>query len=288
MRKIFFASILLLSIVSCDQKGSDTSNSTNDSLKTVINDKDSALLSFITSFNEIESNLDSVAAKQKIISVYAGETKGELKSNKKERINAEIAAINRLMDKNRKEIEELTKKLKGSKSNNTILEKTIKTLTIQLSQKDYELCELNLKMDEMNAKVISLVTAIDSITTQNYIQSIIIDYQSLNLHLVYYIVGTEKELVEKKIIDKKGGLLGIGKTSTLSDDFDNTLFTLMDYTKTAEITINGSDVKVVTNHPLDSYMLEKDQSKKGNIKNLTIIDSEKFWSVTKYLVIIKK
>jgi hypothetical protein len=288
MKKILFAIISLFSIVSCDQKGTNESNSTNDSLNAVINNKDSALLSFITSFNEIESNLDSVAAKQKIISVYAGETKGELKSNKKDRINAEIAAINRLMDKNRKEIDELTKKLKGSKGNNAVLEKTIKTLTIQLSQKDYELCEVNLKMDEMNAKVITLVTAIDSITTQNYIQSIIIDYQSLNLHLVYYIVGTEKELVEKKIIDKKGGLLGMGKTSTLSDDFDNTLFTLMDYTKTSEITINGSDVKVVTNHPMDSYTLEKDLSKKGNIKNLTILIPEKFWSVTKYLVIIKK
>lgn len=288
MKNILFIGTILISMSACDTSGTDASDQRADSLSRVISERDSALINFISSFNEIESNLDSVAAKQKIIFLYSNNKKGELNANKKDRINAEIEAINSLMDKNRKEIAELTKLVSSSKSKNSVLEKTIKTLTIQISQKDYELCELNLQLATMNSAITTLVTTVDSLASDNYIKSIIIDYQTLNLHSTYYIVGTEKELVDKKIIDKKGGLLGIGKTSVLSKDFDNTMFTLMDYTKTLEIPVNGSDIKVITNHPSDSYMQEVDKTKKGEIKNITIINPEQFWGTSKYLVVVKK
>lgn len=288
MKKFLFIAITIASLSACNSGGSDNSKSTNDSLLTIINEKDSSLINFIASFNEIESNLDSVAAKQKIIFLHSDRMKGELNANKKMRINAEIEAINILMDKNRKEIAELSRKLGNSKNKNSVLEKTIKTLTIQISQKDYELCELNLELSALHSAVTTLVTTVDSLASQNYIQSIIIDYQTKHLHSTYYIVASEKELIDKKIIDRKGGLLGIGKTSVLNKDIDNSMFTLMDYTKTTEIQINGSDIKIITNHPSDSYLLEKDKTKTSTIKNLTIINSENFWSTSKYLVIVKK
>lgn len=288
MKKIILMAAVILSMTACNTNGIDNSDIKNDSLLSIIEERDSALLNFIASFNEIESNLDSVAAKQKIIFLHSDRIKGELSANKKMRINAEIEAINILMDKNRKEIAELTRKLDGAKNKNSILEKTIKTLTIQISQKDYELCELNLELSAIQSAVSSLVTTVDSLSGQNYLQSIIIEYQTKNLNSTYFIVGTEKELIDKKIIDRKGGLLGIGKTSMLSKDFDNTIFTLMDCTKITEIPINGSSIKVITNHPSNSYLLEKDKTKSSTIKNLTITNSENFWSSSKYLVIVKK
>ena len=246
MKKILFAATILLSISACNNSDRKEQNRQNDSLMSVINDRDSSLNSFIFSFNEIESNLDSVAAKQKIISLYTDKSKGELSKDKNANINAEIVAINNLMDENRKELERVTQKLKNSKTKNAVLEKSIKILTIQLSQKDYELCELNIKMNALNAKVAKLVTEVDSLTSRNYIQSIIIDYQTQNIHSAYYVVGNQKVLIDRKIIDRKGGLLGIGKTSILSKDLDNSMFTAMDYTKTTEITINGSNAKVIT------------------------------------------
>ncbi len=287
MKKILFAVTILLSMFACNNSDRKEQNRQNDSLMSVINDRDSSLNSFIFSFNEIESNLDSVAAKQKIISLYTDKSKGELSKDKNANINAEIVAINNLMDENRKELERVTQKLKNSKTKNAVLEKSIKILTIQLSQKDYELCELNIKMNSLNAKVAKLVTEVDSLTSRNYIQSIIIDYQTQNIHSTYYVVGNQNFLIDRKIIDRKGGLLGIGKTSILSKDLDNSIFTSMDYTKTTEIAINGSNVKVITSHPSDSYLLEVDKTKSGMIKNLTIINPEKFWSVSKYLVIVK-
>lgn len=288
MKKIILIGFAGLVLSACNSADSTASDQRADSLISVINERDSSLHSFISSFNEIETNLDSVASKQKIIVLYTDKLDGELKDFKKIHINAEIAAINVLMEKNRNELENLNKKLKSSKTKNALLEKTIATLTIQISQKDYELCELNLKMDALKTRVSKLVTVIDSLGEQNYIKSIVIDYQTTDLNAVYYLVGEEKDLIDQKIIDRKGGLLGMGKTSTLNANFDNTLFTYIDLTKTTQIPIAGKSVKIITNHPSESYLLEEDLTQKGLVKNLVIINPVKFWNASRYLVIVKK
>ncbi len=272
----------------CKQAGPGKVDIKNDSLMAVVAERDSSLIHYIDTFNEIESNLDSVAVRQQIISMNTDKSHGELKGSKKEHINAEIAAINDLMDRNRKEMEGLTKKLQNSKYNNAALQKTIKTLNIQISQKDYELCELNLKLDELNTKVTKLNTTIDSLGEQNHLKAIVIDYQTKDLHTAFYIVGEKKDLLEEKIIDRKGGVLGLGRTSELSQNFDDSKFTKIEFTETSTIPINGEDIKVITNHPSDSYKLDKDEKEKGRVKNLVITNPVKFWSSSKYLVVVKK
>jgi hypothetical protein len=213
---------------------------------------------------------------------------GEFKGKKKEHINAQIAAINELMERNRKEMEGLKQRLKSSGRNNALLEKTIKTLTIQLSQKDYELCELNLKLDALNVKVTKLVATVDSLDSQNYMKSLIINAQTKDMQIAYYRIGEAKELREDKIIDRKGGVLGIGRTSGLSEDFNTNTFTKIDYTKTTVIPVNGDGIKIITSHPTDSYKLDKDDTKKDRTTDLVILDPVKFWSASKYLVIVRK
>lgn len=287
MKKIIFAVISIMSLAACKPNESAKSDSQVDSLNAVINERDSSLNHFVNSFNEIESNLDAVAEKQKIISTFAGEN-GELNKDKKTRINLEIAAINELMTKNRNEIEALTKKLKGSKNKNVLLEKTISTLTEQLSKKDSELASLNKQLATLDFKIVTLKTVIDSLSRQNYVKSEIINAQTANLHSAYYRVGKKKELKEEKIIQQKGGVLGIGKTVTLSENLDASKFTVIDYTQTTNIPIDGNNVKIITNHPTDSYTLVEDKSKEPVITNLEVISPEKFWSTSKYLVIVKK
>src|SRR5688572_23083122 len=93
---------------SCNRAELDQSNQTNDSLRSVVSEREAALNEFIASFNEMEQNLDSVAVRQHIITVTTDQ-KGELQQDQKARINAQIAAINNLMDENRNKLDELTK-----------------------------------------------------------------------------------------------------------------------------------------------------------------------------------
>ena len=285
MKKYIFIAAAALVISACNQNELTESNRQKDSLMSVINERDSFINDFISSFNDVERNLDSVAARQHIIAVNSDRA-GELKPTQKARINAEIASINNLMDQNRKKIAELNQKIKKSSGKNVQLEKMIATLKDQLAKKDIELTELNTKLNSLNAQVATLETAVDTLLAVNGAQSQTIAEETMALHTAYFVVGKSNDLQDANIIDKKGGLLGIGRTSKLSQDFDNSKFTRIDYTQTSSIAIN-SDMKIVTSHPSNSYTLEKDMKDKDLVKNIIITNPELFWSASKYLVVIK-
>lgn len=287
MKKVLIAVMATLSLAACQPNGSEKSDPKIDSLTSLINERDSSLNHFVNSFNEIEANLDAVAEKQKIISSYSGE-KGELNKDKQARINAEIKAINDLMSENRKEIAALSKKLKSSKNKNALLEKTIATLTEQLSQKDLELAALNQQLATLDSKINTLKTVVDSLYIQNRVNSEIINSQTADLHSAYYRVGKKNELKNDKIIQQKGGVLGMGKTVTLSENLNKNKFTAIDYTKTTSFPIDGNNPKIITSHPADSYTLIEDKSNEEAVTSLAVTNPEKFWSTSKYLVVVTK
>lgn len=264
----------------------DKAKSDIDSLMTIADERESTVNEFITSFNEVESNLDSVALRQNIILLNANK-KGELVLDQKERINSQVKAINDLMETNRKTIAELNKKLRTSTARNSKFEKTVLLLNEKLAQKELELMNLNERLNALNTQVAQLQLSVDTLNVQHLAQSKNISEKTAELHTAYYLVGKSKELQVSKIIDREGGLLGIGKTSTLSKDFDKSKFTRIDYTKVETISINGDGIKIITSHPSDSYTLEEDSKDKKTVKNLTITNPEKFWSTSKYLVVVK-
>ena len=137
-------------------------------------------------------------------------------------------------------------------------------------------------MSAANVQIEQLITVVDILATDNTEQNQIITEKNAELHTAYYIVGKSKDLQELKLIDKKGGLLGIGRTSKLSENLDNAMFNKIDYNVTTVIPINSKNMKIVTTHPTDSYSIDKTE---GMINNLIISDPIKFWSASKYLVI---
>jgi hypothetical protein len=285
MKYYFLIAAVAVALSSCNRKELADSNHSKDSLEAVVNEREATLNEFIASFNEVEANLDSVAAKQHVI-VENSAKSGELKPNQKARINSEIAAINTLMEQNRKKIVALNSKLKSSANKNVQLEKTIETLNAQLVQKYAELKDLNARLDESNAQCAQLETSVNILTADNSAKAQTISEETATLHTAYYVVGKAKDLQEAKLIDRKGGLLGIGRTEKLTGDFDNSKFTRIDYTQTSSIAVN-SDMKIITSHPSDSYTLDTDTKDKDLVKTIVITNPEKFWSTSKYLVVVK-
>lgn len=274
--------------VSCNNNKPQADNTASaererDSLQALLNQKDSTLSSYLMSFNDIQRTLDSVNVKEKNIYIKTERT-SDIKTNVLAEINAEIAAINTLMDKNRENITKLNKQLKAGGGKNKQLEVAIKSLNTQLVQKQDELTALNVKLNGLNREVMQLQTSIGFLNAQNAAQAETIAQERNELHKAFYIVGTSKDLEKENIIDKKGGLLGIGKTSELKDDFNAKKFTQIDYTQLNSIPVNSKKVDIITSHPTNSYRLEKEN---GIIKDIVITNSEAFWNTSKYLVIIK-
>ena len=88
----------------------------------------------------------------------------------------------------------------------------------------------------------------------------------------------------ENVVAKEGGFLGIGKTETLKSGFNKSVFNKIDITEVKSFPINGKKVELVTNHPQDSYTFEKVDEKQ--IESLVILDPEKFWNSSKYLVVM--
>ncbi len=280
---IINSAIALVLLASCKNPQTDEHViRERDSLISIIDEKENSEIEFINSFTEVERNLDSVSAKQHIILANSDKT-NDLNLSQKTRINLEIKAINELMNSNTEKLKKLNQKINATGKHNKLLQKAIESLNNQLKQKFIELKELNEKLNLANTQVEALQIDIENLSNQNMIQADIIDYAITEMHTAYYIIGTSKALQKCSLIDKKGGLLGIGKTFKLNENMDNTLFTKIDFTLKSRIAVNSESIKIVTTHPEDSYTFNKTGKL---INSIEITDPIKFWSISKYLVIV--
>lgn len=285
MKKIVaLAFMVLISLSACkDPQKNESVIAQRDSLLSVIQEKENSVNEFISTFNEVERNLDSVAAKQHIIMSNSNKT-SDAAIDQKARLNKEIAAINVLMSANSKKLKQLNQRLGAAGKKNAELEKTIATLNNQLNLKYNELSTLNEKLNDMNVEVARLEIVMDTLMLRNSQQAQNINDKANELHKAFYIVGSSVDLQKWNLIDNQGGFLGIGQTSKLSNNLDMNMFTEIDYTQTTVIPVNSKHIKIVTTHPTGSFSL----SKTGKMVNsIMISDPEKFWSASKYLVITK-
>ena len=285
MKKIkhfaFFVIIILTNfLVSNCSKGSDESeNSIKDSIENVsgnlngkLTEKDAAIQELVSSFNEIQENLNTIKEKEKIISKVTSD--GDVKS-KEDQIKEDIQSIYDLMAKNKDRIGSLSKKLKNSKLQIDGLEKMIENMQATLSLKDSEIEELKTKIEGLNVELSSLTTNYKAVENESNQKTEIIN-------TAFYAIGTSKELKEKNVITKEGGIIGLGKTTKLSSDFNKEYFTKINIEKTTSINLGAKKIKILTTHPSNSYKLIGEKP----IEKLEITNTKEFWSASKYLVII--
>jgi chromosome segregation ATPase len=250
----------------------DSLKDVNSGLSGKLNEKELALQEFISAFNEIQENLNTIKEKEKI--VVNSSSQGDVK-NKQEQIKEDIQAIYDLMAKNKSRINVLSKKLKDSNLKLEGMQLMIENLQNSLNMKDEEIVELKNKIESLHIELSSLKTNYDDLKGEN-------EVKTTTLKTAYYAFGTSKELKEKNIITREGGFIGIGKSTKIKDDLNKEYFTKIDIDQTGSINIGAKKAKIVTTHPSGSYKLVGDKS----VEKIEITNAEEFWSVSKYLVII--
>lgn len=284
---LFLAFGVFFLFVSCkndNEKNVQTTSRERDSLLIALQERETAVSEFINSFNEVEKNLDAVRVKQNLISATSDKN-NDLNSDQKARINNEIQAINALMETNTKALKQLKEQLKGSRSKNKDLEKTVVLLNDQLNYRYNELVYLNNKLFQMNLNIEELHIAMDTLYVMNEEQAQVIDSKEAELRVAYYIIGSSNDFQKWNLIDKEGGFLGIGQSSKMSNNVDLNMFTKIDYLQTTSIPIEGRRVRIITTHPTGSFSLVKT----GNVVNSIMINDPKlFWSISKYLVVTNR
>ena len=284
-------SILIMSVVlfaSCHNYKKDAQQLTlvRDSLKTETAIKDSAIVDFLSDFNEIQANLDSIKKLEKLVTVQSENR--ELNKNQKEQILEDINLLNDMLQKNKQLAANLQKKLNSSNYKIGQLQETIKqlqqmadNLEKQVQEKDIEILALNDKVDKLNININVLNKKIDEIETASEQKSGVIESQENMLNTAFYAYGSSKELKDNNVIEKSGGFLGIGRTTVVPKNFNRDYFTKVDIRKFDYLPLMVKKARVVSVHPADSYHISGDNT----ADTLFIDNSTQFWKASKYLVV---
>lgn len=280
---------LIPAIFACTQGGNkqtalaDSLSAVNENIKNELSVKEELLISkevamneFIKSFNEIQANLNEIKEKQKIISTKSEGV--ELKNNNKDQIISDIQSIYDLLDKNKKQAANLSKKLKNSNLQADEIRLAVSNLTTQVNDKENEITKLKSNLEKLHIDFANLkIRFYDEVEESNM--------KTEKLNTAYYLIGSNKDLTEKGVITESGGFIGLGKLAQLNESLNKNYFTKIDITQTSEIPIHGDKVKLVSIHPADSYKLIEGSA---SIDKIVILNQEKFWSVSKYLIITTK
>jgi hypothetical protein len=286
MKKLLFV-LSVMVLVSCGQHKKEIARmqAKQDSVSQLGVQKDNSILEFIGSMNEIQMNLDSIKSIEKIVSVQTA-SGTELKAEAKNRIIEDIAQINNLLQKNKELVKSLQGKLRASNVKIAELENMISLLNKQMGEKDAEIATLKQELENLHINVAGLNQKIEQITTESEAtikaKTQTINEQTIAMNTAYYAFGTKKELEEKNVIEKEGGVLGMGKTIKLKKDFNRDYFMKIDIREFNQLPLNSKKAKIVTTHPADSYHLTGVKT----VEALVIDKPEEFWKATKYLVIV--
>lgn len=286
MKKLLFV-LSVMVLVSCGQHKKEIARmqAKQDSVSQLGVQKDNSILEFIGSMNEIQMNLDSIKSIEKIVSVQTA-SGTELKAEAKNRIVEDIAQINNLLQKNKELVKSLQGKLRASNVKIAELENMISLLNKQMGEKDAEIAILKQELENLHINVAGLNQKIEQITTESEAtikaKTQTINEQTIAMNTAYYAFGTKKELEEKNVIEKEGGVLGMGKTIKLKKDFNRDYFMKIDIREFNQLPLNSKKAKIVTTHPADSYHLTGVKT----VEALVIDKPEEFWKATKYLVIV--
>lgn len=284
MKKLLLLTVGVVMLSSCGNMGrNEALKAQNDSLNIVLSERESELEEIMSAFNEVQEGFRLINEAEKRVDLQNGAVEGSSASQK---IREDIRFISEKLQSNRERIAELEKQLNNSKHASSQLKKAFENLkaemlakTQQIETLQTELASKNIRIAELDDAIVGLNQHVNDLKAENVAKSKMVAAQDKALNMAWFVFGTSSELKEQKIISKKL----LQKTKVLEgDDFNKDYFTQIDIRTDKEIKLYSKSAKLLTAHPEGTYELVKDD--KGQL-TLVITNPNKFWSVSRYLVI---
>jgi prefoldin subunit 5 len=176
--------------------------------------------------------------------------------------------------------------LEGSLSRSGIkvkgLEQLVGNLRATLQQKESLVAQLTGQVDSLQTQVTGLSTEVHENQETIRTQAVNIEDKRRELGTVYYVIGTQHQLVTWGVVARRGGLLGLGRTLTVTGYDRDSLFTALDTDHESVIQVPSGSAKVLSAQSPASYELRTT----GAQTELHILDPKSFRKV-RYLVILR-
>lgn len=271
-----------LLLVGCGQQkaNKDTEmTALRDSLNQIISQKDNEIDGMMETFNDIEAGFREIdAAEGRVALARQGEG-----ANAQERIRENMEFIKDAMARNKELINKLRQQLRESTIKGNALKTTIENMMKQIEEKDKKIQALIEELDakdihisRLDEEVANLNTNVSNLTEETNQKTQTINTQDKQLNTAWFVFGTKSELKQQHILED-------GKV--LQANFNQNYFTKIDIRVDKEIKLYSRSAKMMTSHPAGSYTLDRDANKQYILR---ISDPQKFWSTSKYLVILVK
>ena len=286
--KFSFILIALFVMASCNQQQLESQKEEitqlteeNEMLRKNEAEKEAHLNEFFETMSHIRDNLNEIKMRQNLISEETRD-RDQIGPDARQQIEDDLKLISDLMEDNRKRLAALNRQIRESNVKINEFETLVASLTSEIEEKNVEISQLRDSMNELNIYNAELTATIDKLEEENIEKLQVIEEKIEQLNTAYYVFGTRKELQEQEIIDRQGGILGIGRTSVVSSDVNAEYFTKVNISQVDKVMVPASSLKLVSTHPKDSYFVETTEDEGTQI---VIENPEKFWSNTRYLVV---
>lgn len=242
--------------------------------------QDSLLDMFRGELEDISNSIADVGVRNGLLEMDSAE--GTVLS--KERILEKVNAIDQMLSKNQKELKQVYDRMRQNKVKNASLESLVQSMQSRMAEREREIDGLMKLLEDKDVLIEDIKTRLDTMRRDQIALTEDMIAMDEEMHLVYYIVGEQKELKEKGVVTKEGGILGIGASKRLDvGALDISLFTEADQREVKDIPLYAKKAKLITNHPTGSYQFEEDAN--GGVESLIIKDRKAFWKASDYLVI---
>lgn len=251
----------------------------NDSLTVALNEKNVALDQAMQAIADIQEGFRVINEAEGRVAIQSQGAEGITDA---QRLKEDILFIQQKMADNRKQIEDLQKKLKASGAETANLRKVLANLQKELEAKvasiaalQGDLARKNIRIAELDSAVVMLTGDVNALQEITDAQQEVIEQQITQLNTAWYVYGTAKELKEQNIL-KDGKVLS-------STEFNKNYFTEIDVREDKVFPLYAKRAKLLTAHPEGSYEFAKDEEK---LLTFRIVDADAFWSVSRYMVIL--
>ncbi len=274
MKNTFLVLIAIISLVACKDKDTSQLDRLKAESRTLIEyqiEKNKEIALFKAHLNDIQSNLEKIKSKEASLSAWVDDDDLENSGG----ILSDLETIQELMDENRFKIGKLNNILKGKDKKLNQYQTSLKIIQDDFESQGHRLETLSCEIADREIEIGLL--ALEQIKTLEAVEQL-----NNEMNEAWFAYGTFKELAEKDVAIKKGGILGLGAVKTLNEDFNQEYFTKVDIRNTEVIPLYCTEAKLLSSHPKDSYRFVGTDK----IDSIKILDSEKFWATSKHLAII--
>lgn len=275
--------LLIFIVSSCGGEDCTPLQNELNETKSELANRDSLLDAIGSTFSMIDSNMLSMKA-------IEGELIEQMKSPEANgdaiRLNAN--KMKEIMALNQAYIDRLENNLSASSSTSMNLFSIISSMEDKVMNNNLRLARLNHDLGSLGDDFKDMFNEymqaeVDRMVLQENLQSMEGNLSTMeaqmkelknNLNTVYVAVGTKRDLIKSGVLEK-GGFL---KSEGVNDDLDRLAFTPHDLRTLDYIEVGSTKVKLVTDHPSESYKIENGK--------LMIEAPKLFWSISKYLIVV--